>query len=346
MPEQNIYELRNLTHSYGKHQSLDISHLDIPEGKVVGLTGPNGSGKSTLLKVLAFLTARPGGLLLFEGQVPYGREREMRQKVSLLLQTPYLLRRTVYENVAYGLKLRGLPKGRTDDIVAGALALVGMDYAEFAHRPWFRLSGGEAQRVSLASRLAIRPKVLLLDEPTANVDEASAVLIKEAIVRAKTDHGATIAIATHDAAWLNDVAAFTVGLYSGRVVPGAANLLIGDWTTCEDDGDFVSSRIRGHKILASSQGVSARTKCAALDPSDIGITTGEDALIFENRANTLRGVIVQMSLERSSGDIICVAGCGELSLRVRLKPEKTAELKLYPGLTVALTFQAGALKFI
>ena len=215
--EDNIYSLRNVTHSYGTHSALSIEELDIRRGSVVELRGPNGSGKSTLLKILAFLEPFAGELL-FDGSAARGREKELRREATLLLQEPYLLRRSVYENVAYGLKLRKLPRGEIDERVADSLGRVGLEPYSFARRPWFRLSGGEAQRVALAARFALRPRVLLLDEPTAGVDEASAALIRDAVCGSARDTGTTIVIATHDTDWLRDVpASRVVTLRNGRI---------------------------------------------------------------------------------------------------------------------------------
>ena len=200
----NIYSLRNVTHSYGAHLTLSIEALDVRRGSVVELRGPNGSGKSTLLKVLAFLEPFSGELL-FDGSAARGREIELRRDATLLLQEPYLLRRSVYENIAYGLKLRNLPREEINACVTDSLERVGLAPDRFAHRPWYRLSGGEGQSVALAARLALRPRVLLLDEPTASVDEASAALIREAVCRSARDAGTTVVVATHDADWMRGV---------------------------------------------------------------------------------------------------------------------------------------------
>ena len=223
MAEGCIYSLRNVKHSYGAHPALWIEALDVLRGAVVEVKGPNGSGKSTLLKVLGFLEPFSGELL-FDGGTARGRERELKREATLLLQEPYLLRRSVYENIAYGLRLRNLPREEIGTRVADSLSRVGILPDRFAPRPWYRLSGGEAQRVALAARLALRPRVLLLDEPTASVDEASAALIREAVCQVARNEGTTVIIATHDADWMQSVAdsgmtAQTVMLRNGRLSP-------------------------------------------------------------------------------------------------------------------------------
>ncbi|MCL1940937.1 MAG: energy-coupling factor ABC transporter ATP-binding protein [Synergistaceae bacterium] len=196
-----IYELENLRCSYKDRLALDIPYLAIERGSSIGLVGRNGSGKSTLLRVLGFLQPYEG-ILKFCGNLnPNVNEK---RKATLLLQEPFLLRRSVFENVAYGLRIR---RASHDEIRAGvqeALTNVGLEPEHFAHRPWYALSGGESQRVALASRLALKPEVLLLDEPTANIDEESSILINDVLMKVK-EKGTTVIIASHDITWLNEL---------------------------------------------------------------------------------------------------------------------------------------------
>ena len=198
---KNIYELENLRCSYKDRLALDITSLAFERGSVVGLVGRNGSGKSTLLKVLGFLQPYEG-TLKFCGSI--NPNREERRKATLLLQEHFLLRRSVFENVAYGLRLRRVPKSEIRTKVEEALTNVGLDPEHFARRQWYALSGGESQRVALASRLVLNPDALLLDEPTANIDEASSILITDVLIKAR-EQGTTIIIASHDIMWLNEL---------------------------------------------------------------------------------------------------------------------------------------------
>ncbi len=337
----SIYSLRNLRHSYGNHPTLDIASLDIPRGGVVGLIGPNGSGKSTLLKILAFLEPHTAGELDFEGERAKTRECALRREATLLLQEPYLLRRSVYDNIAYGLQLRNLQGRETDERARDALERVGLPYGKFAHRPWYRLSGGEVQRVALAVRLALRPKVLLLDEPTANVDESSAALIKEAVWHAWHDWGTTIVVATHDLIWLYEVATQVVSLYRGRVIgDGAENLLQGVWRTTDD---YAELRV-GERIVRAKREGGLESACAILNPSQVAVS--KEAPASSPDINVLEGTLTQMSIERASGNILGVVDCGGLPLRARVSLETARQLNLYPGLLVYLSFPTGSLKFL
>ena len=201
-----LYEAQGLEKRYGSRMALSLPELKVGKGRVVALTGPNGSGKSTLLRMLAFLEKPDAGELHFYGTagVP------PRHEATLLLQEPYLLKCSVYDNVAYGLRLRGQGENVTAR-VREALSAVGFDPDTLAKRQWRELSGGEKQRVSLAARLVLKPLALLLDEPTSNMDVRSAAAIHEA-VRAAVRGGTTVIVASHDKAWLEELEADTLCL--------------------------------------------------------------------------------------------------------------------------------------
>jgi len=340
------YELSDIKFSYRGHRALDINYLGIPEGGIVGLIGPNGSGKSTLLKTLAFLRSPLSGKIIFEGKNISGSERDARRHVTMLLQDHYLLRTSVKKNIAYGLKLRGIKGAPSDALVRESMSRVGLSYDEFAGRMWYRLSGGEAQRVSLAARLAIRPKVLILDEPTANVDEASAVKIKEAIINERDDHGSTIVVATHDLPWLYEVATEIVGMYEGRAIDGAANLLPGDW---RDEGGTAMLAMGGTVFRAEIPPGTVPTNCAAIAASeiDINIYAGENQeSCHPFTTNTARGIVTQMTLERSTGKIIVATSCDGVTFRVRINGEEASGKNINPGAAVNLSFAISSVKFI
>ncbi len=209
-----ICGLEQVRQEYSGRIVLDIDSLDIAKGGIVGLTGPNGGGKSTLLRILAFLEPPAQGNVFFQGRPCTGKTNGIRRKVTLLDQEPYLLKRSVSANVAYGLKVRGEPDipGR----VREALSLVGLEPGAFSGRAWYELSGGEAQRVALAARLVLEPELLLLDEPTASLDEESADLVKSASLKAR-QRGMTLVVASHDVEWLKAVCDTTIHLVNGRL---------------------------------------------------------------------------------------------------------------------------------
>ena len=335
-----LYEIHNLRQSYEKGRpNLDIAELSIDAGCVTGVVGPNGGGKSTLLKVLAFLIPASGEII-FDGRPAAGREREIRREVTYLLQESYLLKRSVFENVAYGLRLRGAEKRLIDARVRESLEAVGLAPEEFASRPWYRLSGGEVQRVALAARLALRPKALLLDEPTANVDEASAQLVMEAAVRASREYGAAVIVSTHDTAWLYEIASNVVSLYGGRVAgTGAENIFRGGWHL---EGGFMTRPFAGGQALFAWPGASARA--AVLSPSDI--TVSDEIPPFAENMNVLRGVVSQLTLERASGAVLLSADVSGSVVKARLSAEDTARLSLRPSSEIFLSFSYSSLRWL
>jgi len=211
----HLFELRGIKQIYAGRTVLDIPRLDIPDQKILGIFGPNGSGKSTLLRILALLEDPAEGSLRFKGQPCSSGNDAQRRRIALLDQSPYLLKRSVSGNVAYGLKVRGT---KDQAAVPRSMEMVGLDPKTFGRRKWHHLSGGESQRVALAARLALKPEVLLLDEPTANVDSESTDLIREAVFTARQSWGTAVVLVSHDQHWLSEVSETSLGLRDGRIV--------------------------------------------------------------------------------------------------------------------------------
>jgi len=192
------YQLSSIQASYGKTLGVSVDELNIAAGKLYVLVGPNGSGKSTLLSILAFLNKPDQGSISFDGVPVNWTPKEctlLRKRVTLLHQQPYLFSGSVASNVAFGLLARGSEKDHAKSIVSGSLEKVGL--TGFESRIARKLSGGEIRRVALARALACNPEVLLLDEPIAHVDRASAALLESLVVSLVTD-GMTIVMSSHD----------------------------------------------------------------------------------------------------------------------------------------------------
>ena len=132
---QPIYRIENLVHRYNSEPVLAVDRLDIEPGSITGLVGPNGSGKSTLLQLMAFILRPTDGHIRFDGVPAVPFDESVRFQVTLLTQDPYLMKRTVYKNIAYGLKVRGDRDNLTQS-VNDALNLVGLDPDVFAQRQW------------------------------------------------------------------------------------------------------------------------------------------------------------------------------------------------------------------
>ncbi|MBQ9881821.1 MAG: energy-coupling factor ABC transporter ATP-binding protein [Synergistes sp.] len=337
-----LYEIHNLKQSYRKDTPiLDISDLTIRSEGITGLVGPNGSGKSTLLKVLSFLMPYDSGTLLYRGQPAAGRESVIRREVTYLLQNSFLLSRSVFENIAFGLRLRGTSASEVKAIVRESLTRVGLDPDEFAPRQWYQLSGGEVQRVALAARLALRPRVLLLDEPTANVDEASAQLIMAAAVTEAEQHGTAVIVATHDMPWLYEMSAEIIGLYRGRVTAGAENILQGGW---KQEGCHMVRSFPGGQTVYADRTDTAAVRAAALDPSCVRVSLSRPQPA--DSVNITAGHVVHLTLERGRNSVLVTADVGGSLLKARVPESDPLCRELYPQREVFYIFPYSSVRWL
>lgn len=192
-----VYRLRQVVKAYEGRRVLQVEHLDIRRGEILALVGPSGAGKSTLLRMLNFLESPNSGSIaffdtLFEAGQPV--PMELRRRVTMVFQRPILLNRNVWSNVGYGLQLRG--QRDASELIRSNLQRVGM--LEMARQQGRTLSGGELQRVALARAMALQPDVLLLDEPTANLDPYNVGLIEDIMRGLNGEKGTTIVLVTHN----------------------------------------------------------------------------------------------------------------------------------------------------
>lgn len=201
--------------------TLQIDRLELQKGQIYLLHGPNGSGKSTLLNLLAMLLIPAEGEICFKGiPIKNGLERQrLRQQITLVEQNPFLFNTSVYQNLAFGLRLRDVRGDLQRRRIAQSLQVVGLE--GFERRRANALSGGEIRRVALARALVLRPQVLLLDEPTAGLDRES-LPIFERCLTTFPDQGTTVVIASHDADQHRRLGGTSLYLDHGRLVPATA----------------------------------------------------------------------------------------------------------------------------
>ena len=193
--EHRLFWLEDSSKVYDGRTVLQIARLAIIRHEVLAVVGPSGSGKSTLLRLLNFLEPPSSGKIYVDNfPVSEDPPITLRRRVTMVFQHPKLLRRSVSDNVAYGLKVRGDYSVKSR--VAEALKNVGL--ADMGSVQANMLSSGEKQRVALARALAFKPEVLLLDEPTANLDPYNVQLIEKLITKQHTTHGTTIVLVTHN----------------------------------------------------------------------------------------------------------------------------------------------------
>ncbi|UCC33564.1 MAG: ABC transporter ATP-binding protein [Candidatus Bathyarchaeota archaeon] len=190
-------EIKDITKRYGTRTVLDTLNLEVEKGEFLTIVGPNGAGKTTLLRILACIEKPTKGELHIEGVKVDDRNRnQFRRKITMVFQRNVLFSTSVYNNIAYGLKLRNCSKEETNNRIKNALRLVKLEGYET--HPANKLSGGEQQRVSLARALVLDTELLLLDEPTANLDPETTSIIEEAVTQVNREQNITVVMATHN----------------------------------------------------------------------------------------------------------------------------------------------------
>ena len=198
MMEKNpLLQVAGLQIRRGGVPVLDLPSFSITAEEKVAVIGPNGAGKSSLLLGLACLIRRESGTITFQGEevTPRGETR-FRRRIAMVFQEPLLFDTTVLDNVAEGLRIRG--SGRTQAREAAMESLELFKVGHLAGRSAHKLSGGEAQRVSLARAFAVRPKLILMDEPFSSLDLPTRIVLAEDLGRILHESGTAALIATHD----------------------------------------------------------------------------------------------------------------------------------------------------
>lgn len=329
-----IIELRDITKSYHDSTVLDIPHLIIKRGGVYGIMGPNGAGKTTLLSILAFILPPTSGTIYWEGvDINTMDNHQLRKKVTLITQNPYLFHTTVEKNVAYGLKMRRIPPQERKEKIEEALQLAGLP--GFGTRMAHELSGGETQRVAIARALALKPQVLLLDEPTANVDRNGIEQLETILRKLNEKFKITIVVATHDTNQAyriaDEVNYFFEGkitkspmenLFKGRIVKKDKDLLL-----------FDTGRIQ-IALLPDKKQVSH----IAIPPEDIIVSLEP---VATSARNSFAGTISQVT-DKGDGVTLTV-DIGE-KLRAKITKRSFQEMTLTLGSSVYVSFKSSSVE--
>lgn len=186
--------LEQVSKQYGDKIVFQNLNEVFPSGKITGLVGDNGAGKSTLLRLIAGLDRNYSGHIYYNNQL---LQKTLYQQITMVFQTPYLLKRSVYENIAYPLKLRHRPKTEVRQKTEALIAKLGIEKLsrQYAHK----LSGGESQKVALARALIFEPDLVLLDEPMSGIDIASVSFMEQMIQEYVEEYHKTVIMITHNA---------------------------------------------------------------------------------------------------------------------------------------------------
>lgn len=350
-----LMSLRDLVKDYGEVRALDHVSLEVEDGETLAVFGPNGAGKTTLLRIMAGIEAPTSGRIYYRGVEVDGKGlAELRRRCTMVFQRTVIFNTTVYKNVAYGLAVRGLPQNEVAKKVKDALNLVKLKGYE--RRPARRLSGGEQQRVALARAIVLEPELLLLDEPTANLDPETASIIEETIRYMNRERGTTVVVATHNVFGMGKVAERAILLMNGRIVEEGSvsdvllrvslrdagfsmldNIFVG-WAEPTPNGTSAIDIGGGVKIEALGK---RRGRVTALIPP-IDIIVSKKPLDSSAR-NVLKGRIVEVSEAGSTVRLKVEAG---RVFTAQITETSLKEMKLNVGSEVYLTFKASSIRLL
>ena len=355
-----LLEAEKLVVERGGVTVLDIPALQLRENEVLSLIGPNGAGKSTLLLALARLLPIADGTIRYLDE-PVLSRREIfsyRRKLAVVFQEPLLFDSTVFDNVASGLKIRGLPKDEVRCRVAETLRLFKIEH--LSGRSARNLSGGEAQRTSLARAFAIRPKMILLDEPFSSLDPPTRNALTDDLEGILKGTGTAAVIATHDQLEALRMADRMAVMENGRIVQsgppvevmsrptdefvasfvGMENILSATVAGCRDG--MLSVRLGGHGIEFTGSAKPGDSVVFCVHPEHITVSTSDPGKETSARnvfPATITRIVPMGVYQKLHLD------CG-YPLVAYLTRQSMADLHLKAGTPVYVSFKATAVHLI
>ncbi len=327
--KEMAYELTDIRYEYFERVALEIPHLKIKKNQITSLIGSNGSGKTTLLNLLAFLEKPTSGQVSFFTEDTKEKvQLELRRRVALVSQNAYLLRGSVLENVLLGLKFHGFSKALQIQQAEQAMEMVGI--SDFSDRNVRKLSGGEAQKVTLARALALQPEVLLLDEPFSYLDQSSIEQLEFLLAKLTNEFDTTVVLSTHDQLQGLVVASDCVSLLGGNVVNSPLlNLFYGEieahyFSTGKID-IYVPEDIKSGKRLV-------------VDPAEIVLSN--ESLVSSIR-NNFQGRVIAISEDK--GRVWITVDAGE-KFYVQITRQSLSEMSINIGSDIWVNFKSTTVK--
>jgi tungstate transport system ATP-binding protein len=349
-----IIETVDLCQKYGGREILKNINLKVEPGEVLALIGPTGAGKTTLLRLIDFLEMPSSGKIYFAGQDASQSQKvrfQMRRRMAFVIQKPIVFNTSIYDNIAYGLKWRGVKKSSLRQKVSRMLEMI--DLSAYQNRNARTLSGGEAQRVAIARAIVTEPEVLLLDEPTANLDPLSAAKVEGLITSIIHQYGTTIIMATHDMSQGQRLANRIGVLINGEILQTGDPIEVFTSPRSREVAEFVSvDNILDGIVISSEEGMVAidigdnriieaisdypvgEEVCACVRPENITLTLSKTT---SSARNSLTGQITQVVSVGPLRRIEIDCGFRLVSLVTRRSAE---ELALEKGKQVYATFKA------
>jgi len=350
----------NIQHRFPRSDfTLNVEHIEAPAGTTLVLLGPSGSGKSTLLNILGLLEKPDRGRILLDGREVTHRDRAARLDMAAVFQRAYLFKGSVEQNVAYGLTVRGVPKAERAAKVSSALERVGL--GGYESRSALSLSGGEAQRVSLARALVIQPKVLLLDEPLANLDPLLKRRLTREFAAIVKETGATVVWVTHDQDEAFVAADQIAIIRDGSVVAqGTADKVMtlpsDEWAAsflgieepssgtvyaCQD-GLITVSAGPTHVYMVGEAPIGS-TVAFSVRPEDVVLFSGGVDIPQSTARNLIQGTVSALD-PRGASTHVTIDAPG-LRLAASVSRTSVSDLALAPGAPVTAVFKATAVRW-
>jgi sulfate/thiosulfate transport system ATP-binding protein len=328
---------KNITKTFGKFVALDNVSLDVPDGSLLALLGPSGSGKTTLLRIIAGLEGADNGTVL-EHDEDVTRRSPRDRNVGFVFQHYALFRHmTVFENVAFGLRVRRAAKAKIDSRVRELLHLVRLDGFERRYPP--QLSGGQRQRVALARALAVEPRVLLLDEPFGALDAKVRQELRQWLRRFHDEIKVTTIFVTHDQEEAFEVADRIVVMRGGRIEQEGTPQEVFDRPANPFVMDFLGNvnvfhgRVHEGKMLVAGFEMAypdypsgeSRAATAYVRPHELDI---ERTAV---NGSSLPARVLQINPNGSVAKVRLESQESNLELNVEINLDRYAELSLRPG---------------
>jgi tungstate transport system ATP-binding protein len=355
----SILKAENIGQSAGPHIILKNVNVDIEKGEVFVIIGPTGAGKTTLLRILNLLDKPTAGSIYFDGIKVWenpGSMLQMQRRMCMVFQKPVVFNSSVYDNVAYPLKVRGLSRRKIGPLVERMLDITGL--TGYSARKARTLSGGEAQRVALARAMIASPEVLFLDEPTANLDPASVKLIEDLVVRFNKESGVTIVMATHDMRQGQRLAHRVGVLMQSELVQvgrpseifelpeniriadfvGIKNIMPGVIT--ENTAGVAIIDVKGWLVTGISELPVHSKVNIYISPDDIILSKNE---ITSSARNSIKGVITFLTF---SGSRCQVQLGGSVTLEVLITRKSAEDLDFKVGDEICASFKASAVRVL
>lgn len=348
-----IVQMTNVHVYFDDIHALRGVNLDVNEGEFLTLMGPNGSGKTTTLRVLSGLLAPKQGELRFRNSMITDENRSiLRRNATVVFQTPVHFGTTVFKNVAYGLRIRNLNEQEIERRVRKALELVRMENA--ADRPARNLSGGEQRRVALARAIALDTEVLLLDEPTADLDRKSKNIVERVLSEINKDRGTTIVLSTHDMFKARRLADRIAVIESGEIQRightnrvfrfeletlidsvDLRNVFKGYAVLIDDDSGILQVTLE-NGVIIESVGEKTGEVTISVSPDDILVSKGR---VQSSARNCLSGRVVKIESGKNTRVLLVDVGA---PIYVNVTQASLDRLMIREGDQVFLTFKASS----